>query len=250
MRRVHRRPLPITALLDLRRRQAASTPQTARDDWRSYRAVVASHPVVDTLARMAGIRQRCFYCRDSRAADVEHFIPIARDASRTFVWTNLLWVCPECNRRKVSQFPVEGGVPLLLNPVDDDPWDHLILDTGTGNLAPRFLAEAVLDRVGEETIKVIAPLNFESVTEGRRRAIRRLRAAVCQLISSGDDPDARRRLRQAVEDDDFGVAAWFFRAEGRAESPFAEFRASWPAVWRRFCAWSAREDHGIPETGL
>ena len=40
----------------------------------------------------------------------------------------------------------------------------------------------ILDRVGEETIRVIAPLNFESVTEGRLRAIRRLREAVCQLV--------------------------------------------------------------------
>lgn len=246
MRRVHRRPLALPARLELRRRQGATTAATARAAWRSYRAAAVSVSVVETLGLMAGVRQRCFYCRDSRAADVEHFVPILHDASLTFAWTNLLWVCPECNRRKASRFPREAGLPLLINPVETDPWSHLVLDVATGRLAPRFLQDGALDKSGDTTLEVITPLNFESVTEGRLRVIRRLRSATGDLIRLGDTPETRRRLRHAVEEDDFGVTTWYVVREGRDESPFAELRTRLPYVWRRFAQWAAISDLGSP----
>lgn len=218
MRRVHRRSLPLAARLELRRRQASCSAETAREDWRRYRAAVASGAAVEELRRMAGTRQRCFYCRDSRAADVEHFVPITEDEGQTFYWPNLLWVCPECNRRKVSRFPRQDGQPLLINPVEVDPWEHVILDSATGRLAPRFRVDGSIDPMGDTTIEIIAPLNFESVTEGRIKAIRRLRVGADAVLIHGDTSKTRQRLHEAVGDDDFGVANWYLEWEGREET--------------------------------
>jgi uncharacterized protein (TIGR02646 family) len=244
MRRVHRRSLALPVRIDLHRRQVACTAATARDDWSRYRGLTASVPVVDTLRAMAGTRQRCFYCRDSRAADVEHFVPITEDADLTFHWANLLWICPECNRRKVNQFPRDEGLPLLIDPVATDPWDHLVLDSATGRLAPRFLVNGTVDSRGNTTLEVITPLNFESVTEGRLLAIRRLRRAANDVLRIGDAPETRRHLRHAVEEDDFGVATWYVAREGRDEAPFVALRSGWPRVWRRFSHWAAVSDLG------
>jgi hypothetical protein len=189
------------------------------------------------------MRGRCFYCRDSRAADVEHYVPIALDPVLTFAWENLLWICPECNRRKVSRFPRIAGEPALIDPATTDPWNHLILVPDSGLLAPRYVGTS-FDEKGEATLTVIAPINFESVTEGRRRAVRRLRNAVNDLIATGDVPEARRRLREAIEDDDHGVAAWFARCEGREDVPFVNLRVLYPAAWRKFIIWTTTADVG------
>lgn len=169
---------------------------------------------------------------------MEHYVPITEDARLTFTWDNLLWVCPECNRRKVNQFPRDlAGSPLVINPVDSDPWTHLILDTATGRLAPRYVS-GVFDARGEKTLEVLAPLNFEAVTDGRLKSIRRLRDAVGDVLLDDGSPALRRRLRHAVEDDDFGVAVWFAVREGGAEPPFWDLRHQSLVCWRRFVAWA------------
>jgi hypothetical protein len=83
------------------------------------------------------------------------------------------------------------------------------------------------------------PLNFESVTEGRLFAIRRLRMAATEILQAGDSAHTRRRLSYAVEENDFDVATWYAVREGQQETPFAELRRDWPTVWRRFTNWAA-----------
>src|SRR6185312_4851605 len=138
MRRLYRRPLLLKTRLDLRARQKLCRDyQTARDEWKRYRGLAAARPLLEALRAMAGPRHRCFYCSDSRGADVDHFVPVVADRGLTFVWENLQWVCPECNRSKTGQAPEEGGVRAL-DPTIDDPWAHLVLDTASGVIAPRF----------------------------------------------------------------------------------------------------------------
>src|SRR6478609_9198531 len=142
MRRVYRIDLPRQARQNLFSREKSATSESARSDWDAYRRSAASRPVIQTLREMTGARQRCVYCCDSRSADVDHFIPIAVDFTKAFRWSNLIWVCPECNRKKGARFPRgKDGNPLLINPVDVNPWDHLVLDTANGYLAPRFMED-------------------------------------------------------------------------------------------------------------
>jgi hypothetical protein len=58
--------------------------------------------VISALQQMVGPRERCVWCVDSRAADVEHYRPKARFPEAVFVWDNLLWACHAVR-------PQEGG---------------------------------------------------------------------------------------------------------------------------------------------
>jgi 5-methylcytosine-specific restriction endonuclease McrA len=246
MRRLYRGELPVATRRELRARQAlCQDVPTARAAWKAFRQVGAASPVVDELRRMAGTRNRCLYCSDSRAADVDHYFPIAIDHSRAFAWPNLMWACPECNRRKAVKFPTAEGQPLVINPTRDDPWSHLVLDVGTGVLAPRFLEEG-LDPFGDATLDVIVALNYEAVVEGRARAIRRLTAAAQLVLADGDSPDTRGTLAEQVREDEFGVAPWFAFWEGAGDEPFAILRTTHQQLWKRYLRMVLHQRLGTP----
>jgi len=218
----------------MRRRGAlCDSTETARQLWRSFRSSASATPLVSEMERMAGPRNRCFYCSDSRAADVDHYNPISRDYTATWHWPNLLWVCPECNRKKNLQFPTADDQPLLIDPTAVDPWSRVTLDVGTGMLAARFRGE-VPDRSGEATLEVLDILNQESVAEGRKNSMRRLRTAAEEALAIDDRPSYLHGLWHAIREDDFGVAAWFALWEGAEADPFSALRSNRPRVWRHF----------------
>jgi hypothetical protein len=144
-----------------------------------------------------------------------------------------MWACPECNRSKATKFPTTDGQPLVIDPTSEDSWSHLVLDVGTGVLAPRFLDEG-LDPFGVATLEVIVALNYEPVIEGRARAIRRLVAAARLILTDGDTPDARGTLAEEVRSDEFGVAPWFALWEGARDEPFTTLRDAHPELWKRY----------------
>ena len=170
MRRVYVDTPSFTSRLELyRHRVKEGSVEDARAAWRRFRGSAKSREVVNTLKWAAGKRARCFYCSDSLAADVDHFTPISTEISKTFDWKNFVWVCPVCNRSKGGRFPVDDiGSALLINPTIEDPWKHLVLDSGTGVLAPRYVADAY-DIRGETTLRILTPINFEPAIEGRAR---------------------------------------------------------------------------------
>src|SRR6266511_88140 len=167
MRRVYRGELPLVARLELfRRGKSVTSVSSAQASWTSYRRSLGADAVLGELRRMAGPRGRCFYCSDSWGADVDHFVPIARQVGSTFSWRNMLWVCPTCNRKKGRRFPTgPDGQPLMIDPTRVDPWLHLILDTSTGVLAPRFLSDGP-DPKGNATLTVLQGLSPSAATGG------------------------------------------------------------------------------------
>src|SRR5437016_3340174 len=64
--------------------------------WKNARKTKAFRELFAVLIRMAGRRERCMYCEDSRGTTIEHFWPKARYKERAFVWINLLLVCQGC----------------------------------------------------------------------------------------------------------------------------------------------------------
>lgn len=58
----------------------------------------------------------------------------------TFEWDNLIYCCKECNQYKANYFPIEGErminnkpnqnkeIPLLLNPFEDNPEEHITIN--------------------------------------------------------------------------------------------------------------------------
>jgi 5-methylcytosine-specific restriction endonuclease McrA len=232
MRRIHRGNLPITTRLAMyQRSKLCHDPDTARASWKSFRKSTAVRPLVSELKLMASVRGRCFYCSDGRGADVDHFIPIDIDFRQTWRWPNLLWVCPECNRKKGATFPIANGRPLLIDPTAVDPWSQLILDVSTCVLAPRFHG-VVADQTGVETLRVLDILNFEGVVAGRARTMRRLVAAAGKVAAGPDRPATGGEMWREIDEDDYGVAAWFALWEGQDMMPFSVIKETQPQMWR------------------
>lgn len=201
--------------------------------WKAFRGSSDISTIVSTLVRMAGSRERCAYCSDSHASDVDHFKPIALDHQKTFQWSNFLWVCARCNRQKGSRFPLAGdGTPLLIDPSRTDPWKHLTLDTESGVIAPRYI-DGGFDVIGETTLAILPTINYEAVAEGRLRVCRRLQSAV-EVINANPTADAIAELLAEVSQDDVGVSRWFGYWEGSREPEISALKQTAPNIWRRF----------------
>lgn len=176
------------------------------------------------------------YCEDSRATDIEHFWPRKSYPAKVFAWLNLLWTCAGCNRCKATRFPLgEDGLPLLVDPTAEDPWDFLFYDSETGELAGRWRAETGLeDPKGRETLELLSTLSHQAVVEGRMRSYRGLARAVRTFLASTRDAVALGELLEAVADcDGAGLAIWFFLREGSDEPPFALLREQCSWAWEK-----------------
>lgn len=235
MRKINKGTIDLNARRDLyKRRKLANSQSLARKEWDKYRRSVKSGAVIEVLKKAVGVRQRCIYCCDSRSADVDHFVPIAVDYTKAFNWENFIWVCPECNRRKGKRFPRDAsGRPLIIDPTRLDPWDHLILDTATGLLAPRFFGDD-FDPKGEATLDVLSCINFEAVTEGRVRVIRRYCEAVDRILEKNGSFVTLSGLAREVREDEYGISGWYAFREGALEERFAQLKERYPDCWRTF----------------
>jgi len=88
--------------------------------------------------------RKCCYCERRTVPDhndVEHYRPFSRYWWLAWTWANLLFACAPCNRKggKVDRFPLAvgsgqlaydaqppgGESPLLLDPTQDDPREHI-----------------------------------------------------------------------------------------------------------------------------
>jgi uncharacterized protein (TIGR02646 family) len=139
--------------------------------WRGHRTNKALEAVEQALRAMASGIERCMYCEDSRGCDVEHFRPRASHPDRMFLWPNLLWICATCNRQKNSAFD-----DRLIDPTDDDPFDHLVLSPSTGRLTPREGSKR-----GEVTLRVLPRLaSDQALTRGRHLAMLKLRSFLAE----------------------------------------------------------------------
>jgi uncharacterized protein (TIGR02646 family) len=245
MRRVTRAPLDAAAVAYLARRQnRLNAGQPLELAWRTARPTKTMGRVKTALLSMVGIRERCFFCEDSRGSDIEHFWPKTVYPARAFVWDNLLLLCASCNRKKGSRFPLDAaGQPLFVNPTIEDPWDFLFFEEATGMIVARVdAATAVPDPKGQTTSDPnLLPLNVEAITEGRTRTVRRLRRSVNRYLAAvgnpAEEPQALLHLTEEVHDADAqGVVAWYFRRDGRNEPPFSTLRINQPAIWAHVLA--------------
>lgn len=250
MRRVYVSAPKLGTRVELSKRQkAVHSAADARSSWDRYRRSAKSRDVVSVLKEAAGIRMRCFYCSDSAAADVDHFMPISINFNNTFRWKNFIWVCPVCNRYKGSKFPCDSAdAPLLINPTRDDPWRYLILDTDTGVLAPRFRVDGY-DTKATATLDILKPINYEASIEGRNRTIIRLREAASRIPAGASASKSvgqqLKKLLNEVRQDDHGVSAWFAFWEGRSEKEFQELSERNQDTWRHFVRYCARVRYGV-----
>jgi uncharacterized protein (TIGR02646 family) len=210
--------------------------------WKVQRPGASMRRIAQVLARIAGPRERCMYCEDSRGTDIEHFKPKSLYPAQVFRWLNFLWICAACNRSKGNRFPCDSaGQPLLLDPTQDEPWDHLFFDPETGEITARWdSATGAESPRGIALMEIISSLRHQAVTEGRRRTYQRLKRAVRSFLaqSGGAEKMASEEsindLLEGIDDaTDYGLSAWFFLREGQSEEPFRTLRSMFPAVWEK-----------------
>ena len=212
MKRIQRLPLRLETLEFLRKRTEAVAAATDRRTevgrlW-SLQSNKAFREIRQVLGRMASGVERCMYCEDSEGTAIEHFWPKASYPERAFDWLNYLIACSRCNSNfKRDQFPLDArGTPLLVNPTEEDPLDHLSFSTTTGIYEP-------ISPKGDSSIQVFG-LNRATLTSGRFDAwtvFKHLLVQYARHKAMADDAEAQR-IEKAVREHPFaGVLAAFIR---------------------------------------
>jgi uncharacterized protein (TIGR02646 family) len=218
MRRIPRQALSAPTLGFLRKRSEAvakaADPRTEAARLWDLRDNKAFREVRAILQQMASGLERCMYCEDSAGIAIEHFWPRSTYPHRAFDWLNYLIICTLCNSNKRDLFPLdEDGKPLLLDPTEDEPLEHMALSPATGSLLG-------LSRKGTLTIEII-DLDRETLVKGRAgawTALQVLIADYAHLRHTGDS-DRAERVKLTVRQYPFaGVFAALLRMAESADA--------------------------------
>lgn len=187
-----------------------ANPQSARRAWNS--ASKEKQGIRAHLVRMAPGVERCMYCGDSRATDIDHFEPISGRPYGTFEWLNHLMACGSCNsNEKRDQFPRDDeGNPLLVDPTRENPRIHLRLILRTGEYR-------ALTPQGKASIAVFN-LNRGDLVAGRQGAYAIADGALYRahaLFRQGRVEEATERLVFLAAQPHASVLQEMFRLSGR-----------------------------------
>lgn len=187
------------------------------------------HPTFDTvkatLSKMCVGVQRCAYCEDSLADEVEHIRPKALYPDWVFAWMNYLYACGPCNGPKSSRFavfahgtgvhtnvgrrrgdpvlpPVEGN-PVLLDPRVDDPMTFMRLELRDTFLFTASAAPGTVEHQrAKYTIDLLGLNSREVLPQARRAAYLDFRAHLAQYVyerGQGQAPEPLQRLAQEIQ---------------------------------------------------
>lgn len=237
MRRISRMPLPAATHAALARRQAnvdakrATGNLNVEREWKSARQTKPLKTAHGMLKTMAGQRERCMYCCDSHGTDIEHFWPKAGHPDRMFQWPNMLLCCTECGRFKGNRFLLENGMPRLVDPTAENPWQFLDFDPHIGVIVPRYdVAAGAESPKGAETVKALQLDRREALNDGYLKTWRRLAATLEAALNQGT-PDADALTASLAHADDHGLLGWCFTGTGQHVAPFSTLHARHPLVW-------------------
>ncbi len=192
---------------------------TAKSEWEQKPASVFD-PVRDELQAMCPGEDRCMYCEDSFADQIEHVRPKDLYPEQTFRWENYLYVCAGCNRKKSSRFavlakqgrcfvevtrrarapvvPPQAGLMVFLDPREEEPLRYLTLDLASSfEFFPRQGRGCVARARAWYTIDVLN-LNSDTHCKARRRAFGRYVARLKEYVAETDE-GVRRSLEQEIK---------------------------------------------------
>lgn len=194
MKRLLREPLSASTQTFLEERtQRVASSKDAQRLW-NQRDNAAFHEIRAVLKSMTTGRERCMYCEDSAATDIEHFWPKSKYPERAFCWDNYLLACSDCNSNyKRAKFPLdENGAPLLIDPTAEDPREHLTLSVKTGKYRPKTRGGQESHK-GTVSIEVFG-LGRDLLEKGRQDAW----AVIPELLLSYADACARAQWNRAL----------------------------------------------------
>jgi uncharacterized protein (TIGR02646 family) len=218
-------PAALQAMLDDRQASLDALPDYAARVTAAKRAWDNKHresfkAVRAELHAMCSGEDRCMYCEDSAADEIEHVRPKNLYPEHTFRWENYLVACGPCNGPKEDHFPIlsettgrivdgsrkrdapvvppEVGRMMLLDPRRDDPAHFLFLDLADSfHFVPQPRRGCVARARAWKTIEVLH-LNDDPRPRRRRVAYGNYTARLRQYIHEGDAA-ARERYRKALQ---------------------------------------------------
>jgi hypothetical protein len=175
-----------------------------------------------TLTKMCSGAQRCGYCEDSLADEVEHIKPKDLYPEEVFRWRNYLYACGPCNGPKNNQYAVfsvntgtltlvtrrrrqrvtkpEPGSDVLLNPRREDSLRFMeinLLDTFF--FLPIGAAGSRDYQRADYTIKVLRLNDRDPLPKAREEAYRSYRARLVEFIERRDDGATPKELNDLAK---------------------------------------------------
>jgi uncharacterized protein (TIGR02646 family) len=177
--------------------------------------------VRSTLKQMCQGAQRCGYCEDSVADEVEHIKPKDWFPEEVFQWRNYLYACGPCNSPKNNKFaifeagarglihlvrdtsnpldPPPNGDPVLINPRLEDPLEFLELDlVDTFYFSPRFRIVGEPRERAIYTIEILRLNERDYLVQARETAFDSFRARLLEYDerkrAGAGDPELVRRV--------------------------------------------------------
>ena len=162
--------------------------------------------VRNVLRSMCRGPNRCMYCVDSSADQIDHFRPKDFYPDRVFDWGNYIWSCGRCNRRKSNRFsiiraaakgivevrrgkrtppiPPPKGRPAYWNPRRDDPLHHMMLDLrDTFEFVAIDAAGTINFERTRQTIKALGLNDRDDLVKAREDAFRSYRARLHEYVA-------------------------------------------------------------------
>ena len=167
--------------------------------------------------------ERCMYCEDAPANEVEHVRPKSLYPELAFRWENFLFACGPCNGPKGNRFRLfvppgaaseheaarVGGSPviappagdsLLLDPRVDDPLEFFSLDlVGTFLFVGRHPLGSRERRRAEYTLDLLGLNRRDVLVRARRTAFHHLRNALRSYVADRDSKVAPADLAAHAE---------------------------------------------------
>lgn len=204
--------------------------------WKAARRTLAVTSGLTLLQNVMGPTERCMYCVDSHGTDIDHYWPKVPYTTRAFDWHNMVLCCTPCGRIKGNRFPLHPitGTPLLVNPLNDNPWEFLSFDPSTGNMSARFDPVSMCHCPrGEATVEVLRLDRREAVATGYKRTILRLDSFLgsnLPKLASGV-MSASSLVQELRAIDDHYLLEWCLSQEGSTYSNFRLLNTNLPLVW-------------------
>jgi hypothetical protein len=200
----------------------------ARKSYDASRRSAWFSPVVQVLRDLSGDGGLCMYCSSNEPSQIEHYRPLTVFPENAFQYENYLWTCDICNRQfKGERFPpnTEPG-DTILNPIDDNVWDHYFLDERFGRLVKRLSPHDLKPFSRAVSTSKIVGVERETVQKKRQHRLRRLRDCVQNAVDryrkgSMSQSALVAELHELVaEPFQSDVADYFLCGPGKALEPF------------------------------
>jgi uncharacterized protein (TIGR02646 family) len=190
------------------------------------------------LKLMSSGAERCHYCEDSKADEVEHFYPKDVYPEWCYIWENYFYACGSCNLHKSNkcaiidpislniidntppkrignipvhpQNPPNAGVYAMINPVNENPLDFFLLDLNQSFAFSEFPEKGTIEYLkAKYTLETLGLNGKEYLRKARRVAFGNFRARMKEYIHEKNaekpDPHKLEKMKSGIQEESHQV---------------------------------------------